>query len=295
MGRFFGTDGVRGVANTELTGELAFQLGRAGAYVLAGETHHTPRILVGKDTRHSCDMLEAALVAGICSAGADAVLAGVIPTPAVAWMLRSGGYDAGVVISASHNPAEFNGIKFFNGDGYKLPDALEDDIERILLDTVQEVPHPTGDKLGTISRMDSAREKYAAFAAGTIRGRLEGMKIAIDCAHGAAYEVAPKALRDLGAEVLVINDAPDGMNINHECGSTHMSGLAAFVRTHGCVAGLAFDGDADRMLAVDENGALVDGDKLMAIIGLSLKQQGKLSNNTIVATVMSNLGLDVMA
>lgn len=295
MGRFFGTDGVRGIANMELTGELAFQLGRAGAYVLAGETHHIPRILVGKDTRRSCDMLEAALVAGICSAGANAVLAGIIPTPAVAWMLRTGGYDAGVVISASHNPAEFNGIKFFSGDGYKLPDALENEIEGILLDTVQEVPRPTGAKLGTISRLDSARDQYAAFAAGTIGDRLDGMKIAMDCAHGAAYEVAPKALRDLGAEVLVINDAPDGMNINQECGSTHIAGLAAFVRTHGCLAGLAFDGDADRMLAVDENGALVDGDKLMAIIALSLKNQGKLPGNTIVATVMSNLGLDVMA
>mgnify|MGYP001806431856 CR=1 FL=1 len=295
MGRLFGTDGVRGVANTELTAELAFQLGRAGAHVLAGETHHVPRILVGKDTRRSCDMLEAALVAGICSTGADAVLAGVVPTPAIAWLLRAGGYDAGVVISASHNPAEFNGIKFFNGDGYKLPDALEAYIESILIDAQQEIPHPTGSKVGRVIRLDDAAERYAAFAAGTIRGGLEGLRIAIDCANGAAHRVAPKALRDLGAEVLVLNDAPDGMNINANCGSTHMGDISAFVKAHGCQIGLAFDGDADRVLAVDETGELVDGDRIMAIIALSLKTQGKLAHNTIVATVMSNLGLDVMA
>ena len=169
MGRLFGTDGVRGVANTELTGELAYGLGRAGAHVLAGETRHTPRILVGKDTRRSCDMLESALVAGICSAGADAVLAGVVPTPAIAWMLRSGEYDAGVVISASHNPAEFNGIKFFSGSGYKLPDDLETHIEEILLDQKEEIPHPIGSRVGTVSRMEDAAEQYAAFAAGTVR------------------------------------------------------------------------------------------------------------------------------
>jgi len=295
MGRLFGTDGVRGVANTELTAELAFQLGRAGAHVLAGETHHVPRILVGKDTRRSCDMLEAALVAGICSTGADAVLAGVVPTPAVAWLLRAGGYDAGVVISASHNPAEFNGIKFFNGDGYKLPDALEAYIESILLDSQQEIPHPTGSKVGRVIRLDDAADRYAAFAAGTIRGDLQGLRIAIDCANGAAHKVAPKALRDLGAEVLVLNDAPDGMNINANCGSTHMGDVSAFVKAHGCQMGLAFDGDADRVLAVDENGELVDGDRIMAIIALALKAQGKLAHDTIVATVMSNLGLDVMA
>ncbi len=295
MGRLFGTDGVRGVANTELTAELAFQLGRAGAHVLAGETHHVPRILVGKDTRRSCDMLEAALVAGICSTGADAVLAGVVPTPAVAWMLRAGGYDAGVVISASHNPAEFNGIKFFNGDGYKLPDALEAYIESILLDAQQEIPHPTGSKIGRVIRLDDAADRYAAFAAGTIRGDLAGLRVAIDCANGAAHRVAPKALRDLGAEVLVLNDAPDGMNINAGCGSTHMGDVAAFVKAHGCQMGLAFDGDADRVLAVDEHGELVDGDRIMAIIALALRAQGKLAHDTIVATVMSNLGLDVMA
>lgn len=295
MGRLFGTDGVRGVANTELTAELAFQLGRAGSHVLAGETHHVPRILVGKDTRRSCDMLEAALVAGICSTGADAVLAGVVPTPAVAWLLRAGGYDAGVVISASHNPAEFNGIKFFNGDGYKLPDALEAYMESILLDAQQEIPHPVGSKVGRVLRLDDAADRYAAFAAGTIRGGLEGLRVAVDCANGAAHKVAPKALRDLGAEVLVLNDAPDGMNINAGCGSTHMGDIAAFVRAHGCQIGLAFDGDADRVLAVDETGELVDGDRIMAIIALSLKAQGKLAHDTIVATVMSNLGLDVMA
>lgn len=295
MGRLFGTDGVRGVANTELTGELAFGLGRAGAHVLAGETRHVPRILVGKDTRRSCDMLEAALVAGICSAGADAVLAGVVPTPAVAWLLRAGEFDAGVVISASHNPAEFNGIKFFNGNGYKLLDDLETRIEDILLDQKEEIPHPTGSRVGTISRMEDAVSRYADFAAGTVRGNLAGIKVAVDCANGAACVAAPMALRALGATVLVLNNAPDGMNINADCGSTHMGDISAFVRAHGCQVGLAFDGDADRVLAVDENGDLVDGDKLMAIIALSLKQQGRLVSNTIVATVMSNLGLDVMA
>lgn len=295
MGRLFGTDGVRGVANTELTGELAYGLGRAGAHVLAGETHHMPRILVGKDTRRSCDMLEAALVAGICSAGADAVSAGVVPTPAIAWLLRAGGFDAGVVISASHNPAEFNGIKFFSGTGYKLPDELEARIEGILLDQKEEIPHPTGSRVGTLSRMEDAAERYVQFAAGTVRGDLQGLKIAIDCANGAASMVAPMALRALGAQVLVLNDAPDGMNINANCGSTHMGDISSFVRAHTCDVGLAFDGDADRVLAVDENGGLVDGDRIMAIISLALKRQGRLANNTIVATVMSNLGLDVMA
>jgi phosphoglucosamine mutase len=295
MGRLFGTDGVRGVANTELTGDLAYGLGRAGAHVLAGEAHHMPRILVGKDTRRSCDMLEAALVAGICSAGADAVLAGVVPTPAVAWLLRAGGFDAGVVISASHNPAEFNGIKFFSGTGYKLPDALESRIEDILLDQKEEIPHPIGSRVGTVSQMADAAQRYAEFAAGTVKGTLEGLKVAIDCANGAASATAPMALRALGAQVLVLNDAPDGMNINADCGSTHMGDVSAFVRAHACDVGLAFDGDADRVLAVDEQGNLVDGDRIMAIIALSLKRQGRLANNTIVATVMSNLGLDVMA
>ncbi|NLU53540.1 MAG: phosphoglucosamine mutase [Clostridiaceae bacterium] len=295
MGRLFGTDGVRGVANTELTGELAFKLGRAGAYVLASETRHMPRILVGKDTRRSGDMLEKALVAGICSAGAEAVLAGFIPTPAVAYLVRKYNFDAGVVISASHNPAEFNGIKFFNSEGYKLSDALEGRIEAIILDNAEEVPNPKGEYVGVTSVLETAAEDYVNFAANTITGDLKGLKIAIDCANGASYKVSPMAIKKLGAEVLVINNTPDGLNINKDCGSTHIDMLKEFTVKNNCDVGLAFDGDADRVLAVDENGELVDGDKIMAIIGLKLKEKGLLKDNTIVATVMSNLGFDIMA
>lgn len=295
MGRLFGTDGVRGVANTELTGELAFALGKAGAYVLASEARHTPRILVGKDTRRSGEMLENALVAGICASGAEAFLAGVIPTPAVAHLVRKYGFDAGVVISASHNPAEFNGIKFFNAEGYKLSDAIEEHIERIILDKSEVIPAPTGSGLGIVHPMKTAVDDYVDFAVSTIGGDLKGLRIAIDCANGASYETSVKALRRLGVDLLVINDSPDGMNINKGCGSTHLEMLKNFTIDNQCHIGLAFDGDADRVLAVDENGELVDGDRIMAIIGLSLKNKGLLKQNTIVATVMSNLGFDVMA
>lgn len=294
MGRLFGTDGVRGVANTELTGELAFQLGRAGAYVLASETHHRPRILVGKDTRRSSDMLEKALIAGICSAGAEAVLAGFIPTPAIAYLVRKNGFDAGVVISASHNPAEFNGIKFFNSEGYKLSDELEERIEAIILDKAEEVPNPVGGSVGITTVLETATEDYVDFTTGTVNCDLRGLKIAIDCANGAVFQAAPRAIRKLGADLLVINDTPDGMNINANCGSTHIENLMKFTVENKCDVGLAFDGDADRVLAVDENGRLVDGDKIMSIIGLSMKNKGQLKHDTIVATVMSNLGFDIM-
>ncbi|MCX7773434.1 MAG: phosphoglucosamine mutase [Clostridia bacterium] len=295
MGRLFGTDGVRGIANTELTGEMAFQLGRAGAFVLASETHHVPKILVGKDTRRSGDMLEKALIAGICSTGAEAVLAGFVPTPAVAHLVRKYSFDAGVVISASHNPAEFNGIKFFNSEGYKLSDALEERIEAIILDKSEEIPNPQGEGVGITSELNTAVDDYVAFAMKTIQCDLKGLKIAIDCANGASFETSPKAIRKLGAELLVICDNPDGLNINKNCGSTHLEMLKNFTVDNGCDIGLAFDGDADRVLAVDENGELVDGDRIMAVIGLSLKNKGLLNGNTIVATVMSNLGFDVMA
>ena len=295
MGRLFGTDGVRGVANTELTGELAFQLGRAGAYVLASETHHTPRILVGKDTRKSGDMLEQALVAGICSSGAEAVLAGYIPTPAIAYLVRKYKFDAGVVISASHNPAEFNGIKFFSSEGYKLSDELEERIEKIILDRAEEVPSPTGAGIGSVTTLETASDDYVEFATKTIDGDLKGLRIAIDCANGASFKVAPQALKRLGADVLVINDKPDGLNINKNCGSTHLEMLQEFVVKNKCDAGIAFDGDADRALAVDENGQLMDGDQIMAALGLRMKNKGLLKDNTIVVTVMSNLGFDIMA
>lgn len=295
MGRLFGTDGVRGVANSELTAELAYKLGQAGAYVLTAETKHVPKILVGMDTRISGDMLEAALVAGICSVGAEAICLGVLPTPAIAYLTRLYKADAGVVISASHNPAEFNGIKFFNNMGYKLPDATEERIEAIILEQAEELPRPTGKDLGFKSIIESAKDDYEAFVKKSIDGNLEGLKIAIDCANGAAFEVAPVTLFDLGAEVSVINNDPDGININKGCGSTHLGELQKFVVESGADLGLAFDGDADRVLAIDEKGNTIDGDQIMAIIGLELKKKGKLAKDTIVATVMSNLGFDIMA
>ncbi len=295
MGRLFGTDGVRGIANTELTCDLAFKLGRAGAFVLSGENAKRPRILVGKDTRRSGDMLESALVAGICSAGAQAILAGVVPTPAVACLVRKYGCDAGVVISASHNPAEFNGIKFFNSEGYKLLDEIEERMERIILDDAEEIPSPVGDQVGTVHTIESAAEDYVDHAIQTIKTDLSGLRVALDCANGASSITSPKAIRRLGAEVLVINNQPDGMNINRDCGSTHLDMIKKFTVENRCHVGLAFDGDADRVLAVDEKGRLVDGDHIMAIIGLDLKNKGLLAHNTIVATVMSNMGFDEMA
>ncbi len=295
MARLFGTDGVRGVANSELTAELAYRLGQAGAYVLTAETHHTPKILVGMDTRISGHMLEAALVAGICSVGAEAICLGVIPTPAVAYLTRYYKADAGVVISASHNPFEFNGIKFFNANGYKLPDSTEDRIEELIRNGAEELPLPTGEGVGKKRTEENALRDYMHFLKGTVKGDLKGLKIAIDCANGASYEAAPQLLAELGAEVFTINNQPNGVNINKNCGSTHMAELKRFVTECGADMGFAFDGDADRVLAVDENGSMVDGDQIMAIIGLALKQEGRLEKNTIVATVMSNLGLDIMA
>lgn len=293
MGRLFGTDGVRGVANSELTPELAFKIGRAGAYVLTSDAHK-PKILVGRDTRISGEMLESALIAGICSVGAQAVCVGVIPTPAIAYLVRTQGFDAGVMISASHNPFEHNGIKYFNSEGYKLSDEIEERIEAIILDNAEEISRPTHENVGRISHDSTLCEKYIKFAASTTEVRLDGMKIAIDCANGASSVTAQKALEILGAEVSVINNSPDGININADCGSTHIEGLMRYVTEVGADIGLAFDGDADRVLAVSENGEYVDGDKIMAICALDLKARGKLKKNTIVATVMSNLGLFVM-
>lgn len=290
MGRLFGTDGVRGVANKELTAELAFQLGQAGALVLTKHTDHTARILVGKDTRVSCDMLEAALIAGFCSVGAQAVCVGVIPTPAVAYLTRKYHMDAGVVISASHNAMEYNGIKFFNSQGYKLSDEIENEIEEYLLDGREIGELPTGAGVGRVSRLDTGKRDYVDFVKSTVKGDFSGMKIALDCANGASHECAKLVFKELKADVLLINNVPDGCNINDNCGSTHMEGLQKFVVDNGCDLGLAFDGDADRLLAVDENGQIVDGDQTMVICGRELKAQGRLKNNTIVATVMSNLG-----
>ena len=294
MSRMFGTDGVRGVANTELTAELAYKLGRAGAYVLT-EGAHKPKILVAKDTRISGDMLEAALVAGILSVGAEAIVLGVIPTPAVAHLTREYGADAGVMISASHNPVEYNGIKFFNNNGYKLSDQLEDEIQRVIESDFEGVPNPTGISLGREKIEISALDDYIEFAKNTISVDLKGMKIALDCANGAAYKAAVEAFRDLGAEVYVINDNPDGTNINENCGSTHPEELMEYVVKKGCDLGFAFDGDADRCLAVDDKGNLVNGDFILMLCAKYLKEIGKLKDDTLVVTVMSNLGLDIAA
>ena len=292
MGRLFGTDGVRGVANVELTADLAYKIGRAGAYVLAGELKHKPVIIIGKDTRLSGDMLEAALIAGICSVGADVIRAGVIPTPGVAYLTRLYNCDAGVVISASHNSFEFNGIKFFNNKGYKLPDSIEEEIEAIIFGEVEEPANMINEKIGSCIEKGNCAEDYAKYLV-TIGKKLKGKKIAIDCANGASYKIAQKVFAELGAEVLAIGNTPDGININHDCGSTHIEALQEFVREKECDIGFAFDGDADRMLAIDENGEYIDGDKILMICGIHLKNQDKLKNNAIVGTIMSNLGFDL--
>lgn len=290
MARIFGTDGVRGVANKELTIELAMNLGKAGAYVLTKENSHKPTILVGCDTRISGEMLANALMSGICAVGANAVYVGVVPTPAIAYLTRKYNYDAGVVISASHNPSEYNGIKFFSRTGYKLSDRLEDEIEETLRMNSSELPMPLGDQVGRITYKYDAKDDYVDFAASLIDMDLSGLKIVVDAAEGAAYYTAEKTLRKLGADPIVIHNNPDGININRNCGSTHMEELREKVLETGADIGIAFDGDADRMLAVDEQGNMVDGDQIMAICGVYMKNKGILKNDTIVATVMSNLG-----
>ena len=294
MSRLFGTDGVRGVANDELTPLLAMQLGQAGAYVLTKENKHKPTIMVGCDTRISGDMLANALMAGICSVGANAVYVGVIPTPAVAYLTRKYKVDAGVVISASHNPVEFNGIKFFDGEGYKLPDALEDEIETIIKSGMNEIKFPIGSNVGKIKYRTDAREEYINHSVQSVNVDLSGLKIVVDCAEGAAYYTSVEALRDLGGNIVPLHNMPDGTNINANCGSTHMQELQARVVYEKADIGLAFDGDADRLLAVDEMGNIVDGDQIMAIVGMHMKDNGELAKNTIVATVMSNLGFFLM-
>lgn len=295
MGKLFGTDGVRGVANVELTPELAYRIGQAGAYVLTSEMKHTPKILVGKDTRISGDMLESALVAGLCSVGAEAVCLGVMTTPAVAYLTKRYAADAGVVISASHNPFEFNGIKFFNNQGHKLPDAVEDKIEAIILNEEQAIPKAAGADIGRRIACGNPAEDYISYVKSTINVDLKGLKVAVDCSNGAACATAPAALSELGADVRVINNNPDGVNINSNCGSTHIEALQKFVAECKADVGLAFDGDADRVLAVDEKRNVVDGDQIMAIISSDMKRNGTLKGNTVVVTVMSNLGLDLMA
>lgn len=293
MGKLFGTDGVRGVANTELTAELAYKLGKYGAYVLTRHSDgNQTKILVGRDTRISGDMLESALVAGILSTGADAYIVGEIPTPAIAYLTRKYGADAGVVISASHNSFEYNGIKFFNKSGFKLSDEIENEIESYILGGIELEDIPSGVSLGrAIHEVENAESDYINFAAESAMADLSGLKIAIDCANGASFKVAPATLRKLGIEVYTISDKPDGLNINFECGSTHIEQLQAYVKEADVDAGIAFDGDADRLIAVDENGNVVDGDVIMGLIAMHLKEKGELTQNLLVGTVMSNLGL----
>ena len=290
----FGTDGVRGVAGIELTIELAMKLGQAGAYVLTKEKEHQPTIIVGCDTRISGGMLANALMAGICSVGANAVYMGVIPTPAIAYLTKKLKVDAGVVISASHNPMEFNGIKFFNGEGYKLSDVLEDEIEALIKNGMKDVTMPIGSGIGKVSYRFDAKEEYISFIKNTVPIDLSNLKIVADCAEGASYYTAVETLKGLGANLVPIHVEPDGTNINANCGSTHMDELRARVVFEKADVGLAFDGDADRMLAVDEKGNIVDGDQVMAIIGNYMKDNGKLKKNTIVGTIMSNLGFSIM-
>lgn len=290
MGRLFGTDGVRGVANSELTPELAFKLGKAGAHVLSRDKKR-PVVIIGKDTRLSGDMLEDALSAGILAVGGNVIKVGVLPTPAVAYLVKDYKADAGVVISASHNPFEYNGIKFFNGDGFKLDDDIENDIEDIILRDIDVNSHITGDKLGrSLEADDDALQRYAEFLKSTIDTDISGVKIVLDCANGASYKVAEKVYSDLGADVTVIGNDPNGININNECGSTHPEKLQEEVVKRGAMIGMAYDGDADRLIAVDEKGRIIDGDKLICICAEMMKKLGQLPHDKVTATVMSNIG-----
>ncbi len=291
MGRLFGTDGVRGIANESLTPELALQIGRAAAMVLIKESKsEKPTVLIGKDTRASGDMLEAALTAGFTSVGCNVLSVGVVPTPAVAYLVCQYGCEAGVMISASHNPCEYNGIKIFQKTGYKLDDAIEEEIESIILDHSQEIPAMLGGQVGNRLYCKTAVKDYVDHVVSTASVRFDGLSIALDCANGSASVCAKDIFTALGAKCLMLSDTPDGVNINDNCGSTHPEELMRFVKDAGLDLGLAFDGDADRMLAVDENGELVDGDKVIAICSKRMKEEGRLAKNTAVVTVMSNMG-----
>ncbi len=290
MGRLFGTDGVRGVANSELTANLAFKLGKAGAYVLSKEEER-PVVLIGKDTRISGDMLEDALSSGVLSMGGNVIKVGVLPTPAIAYLVRHFHADAGAVISASHNPFEHNGIKFFNSEGYKLADELEEEIEDIIARDLDVSSHITGDRLGRVlEQQDDAQKLYVDFLKQTITADIRGMDIAVDCANGAASQVAERVFSELGARLHIIHNHPDGVNINLKCGSTHPEALQELVRQTGASVGLAFDGDADRLIAVDEKGQVVDGDRTMYICAKMLLETDSLPFGLVTTTVMSNIG-----
>ena len=295
MGRLFGTDGARGIANSELTCELATNIGRAAAYVLTEKTTEKPKVLIGKDTRVSSNMLEMALAAGLCSVGADVVLVGFVPTPAIAFLVKDREADAGIMISASHNPCEYNGIKIFDGNGYKLPDALEEEIESLVLDDMSPIKFPVGGDVGSVFLRHDYVDLYIDHLVKSVDTDLSGLKIAIDCANGCASYTAEKLFTRLGATVHMMHCNPNGVNINAHCGSTHMEDLTDYINGHDMDLGLAFDGDSDRCLAVDENGKLIDGDRMIAVFALDMKKKGILNDNTAVVTVMTNLGFKQFA
>ncbi len=295
MGRLFGTDGARGIANSELTCELATNIGRAAAYVLTEKTTEKPKVLIGKDTRVSSNMLEMALAAGLCSVGADVVLVGFVPTPAIAFLVKDREADAGIMISASHNPCEYNGIKIFDGNGYKLPDALEEEIEALVLDDMSPIKFPVGGEVGSVFLRHDYVDLYIDHLVKSVDTDLSGLKIAIDCANGCASYTAEKLFTRLGATVHMMHCNPNGVNINARCGSTHMEDLTDYINGHDMDLGLAFDGDSDRCLAVDENGKLIDGDRMIAVFALDMKNKGILNDDTAVVTVMTNLGFKQFA
>ena len=292
MGRLFGTDGVRGSANKDLTPELVFSLGKSASLVIA-KSHGKgkAKAVVGRDPRASGEMLEAALIAGLATVGVDVLKVGVLPTPAIAYLTKYYGADLGVVLSASHNVFSDNGVKFFSKDGKKLPDDVEDEIEKNL-ETV--VPHPTGSEVGRVKEMADAYEAYLAHLLETVNtGALKGLKIVVDCANGAASEVAPDLYSRAGAQVIAIHNAPNGININDNCGSTHLESLIETVKKNSCDLGIAHDGDADRCLAIDNEGNVIDGDHILALLAHDFKQNGNLSSDTVVSTVMANLGFKI--
>ncbi|MGM0378098.1 MAG: phosphoglucosamine mutase [Bacillota bacterium] len=289
MKRFFGTDGIRGVANTELTNELAYKVAKFGAYVIT-KNKKNPKIIIGKDTRISGDMLESAIISGILSVGCDVIKVGVLPTPAVSYLTKKLNADCGIMISASHNPVEFNGIKFFNHEGFKLTDETEKEIESYILGNKKIENTFVGENIGKVKKLENGNNLYSTYIKSTINNKFDNLKIAVDCSNGASFKVAPDTLKSLGADIEVINDKPNGLNINKNCGSTHPEKVKQLVKKINADIGLAFDGDADRLIAVDELGNIIDGDKIMAICGKHLKERNKLNENTIVSTVMSNIG-----
>ncbi len=292
MARLFGTDGVRGEANAALCPELAYRLGWAAALYFGEKVQEKPLIIIGRDTRISGNLFESALATGICSAGGRVEIVGVCPTPAIAYLARTHGAAAGIVISASHNPFYDNGIKFFGGDGYKLPDATEDEIEKLVrrMEAGEKLPRATREHIGTIKRRKEYVREYIDFVQGTAGVRLDGMKVVLDCANGAAYDCMPRVLRRLGADVHVIHAEPDGVNINEACGSTHLESLQKTVLADGADIGIAHDGDADRCLCVDEKGEVIDGDHILVMCAQDMMEKGTLAGNTVVTTVMANIG-----